>query len=422
MLAAAVAVTGILIAAVTGPGRSAETVAGTWTMYQARSDHNAVFPRANFRERWTYDSGDRINGGLSVVGDTVFFDTLGGKVVALDIRNGNVRWQAKVDNVAMSTPIVAEGNVYIGTGHNGTIGDHHSNFVYAAEESGSTLQMWGRPEGDHVIAFDANTGEQRWMYRTAGEDMPTPVAINGILVFANGDFNAYGLRARDGSAAWQRSLRGLATMASANRAGDYAIVSTCSGPNYRGATMALQAATGNVRWSAAAGDCDSAPTVAGNRVLVSGVDGNRLSYGYGARGIVHALDVNSGRVLWRYVSPEAGPFSKIGSNERAIAGCYDGGTYFQALPTINKFLAFDAATGRVRWERRTAGPVKMSAVVRSGRVYFGDTVGLFYAVDATTGKILKVDMYEAPFTVSPPVIIGDTVLVVSGTKVFAAPL
>ena len=169
----------------------------------------------------------------------MFFDTLGCKVLALDLRSGSVRWQMQVDNVAMSTPIVADGNVYIGTGHNGTIGSHNSNFVYAAGENGSTLQMWGRPEGDHVLACDVKTGEKRWTYRTAGENMPLPGAINGMLIFVNGGFNAYGLRTRDGSAAWQRGLRGLATMASANRAGEYAIVSTCSGSEYRGETMAL---------------------------------------------------------------------------------------------------------------------------------------------------------------------------------------
>lgn len=391
-------------------------------MYQGRPDHNAVISRGHFSQHWTYEAKERINSGLSVAGDMVYFDTLGGKVVALDIRTGTVRWQADVDNVTMSTPIVSGGSVFIGTGHNGALGAHDSNFVYAAGEHRGSLTMWGRPEGDHIVAFDANTGEKQWAYRTAGEDMPSPVAIKGNLVFVNGDFNAYALRMHDGSAAWQHDLRGLATMASANQSGDYAIVSTCSGSEYRGATFALHWSTGSVRWRAAAGDCDSAPTVAANQIFVSGVDGNRVSYGFGAHGTVQSLDVGTGRILWRYVSREAGPYTKIGSNERAIAGCYADGTYLQAFPTIDKFVAFDAKTGRVRWEMRSAGPIKMSAVVRGGRVYVGDTVGLFYTLELATGKILKVDMFDAPFSVSPPVIVGDTLLVVSGTKVYAVPL
>lgn len=285
-----------------------------------------------------------------MVGDFVLFDTLGGKLVALNIGNGSVRWKAQLDNVTMSTPVVTAGTVFVGTGHNGQIGTHESNFVYAAGQKDEPLRMWGRPEGDHVVAFDVETGQKRWAYRTAGEDMPSPVAINDILVFVNGDFNAYGLRAREGTVAWQRGLRGLATMASANRFGDLAIVSTCSGRGYRGETLALNHATGAVRWQARAGDCDSAPTIGGARVFVSGVEGNYLSYGFGSRGIVHALDANSGKVLWRFATSEAGPYTKIGSNERAITGCYDAGVYYQAFPTIDKFMAFDAATGRVRWE------------------------------------------------------------------------
>jgi len=401
------------------PVSGSEESAGGWPMFQARGDHNAVFRRPNFRPIWTFEAGERINSGLAVVGDLLLFDTLGGKVVALDVRRGTVRWQSTLDNVTMSTPIVIDRNVFIGTGHNGSINSHNADFVYAAGAHSPTLRMWGRPEGDHLVAFDLNTGAKRWQYRTAGEDMPSAVAIHGVLVFANGDFNVYGLRTGDGTAVWQHPLRGLATMASANRTGDYAIVSTCSGPDYRGETFAMHWATGHVRWHAVAGDCDSAPTLDGARVFVSGVDGIKQPYGYGARGTVEALDAKSGRVLWHYISDEAGPYTKIGSNERAIAGCYHDGIYFQALPTVDKFLAFDASTGHVLWQLRTTAPVKMSAVARNGKVYFGDTAGLFYTVDEHSGKVLSIRMFDAPFTVSPPVIVGDSIFVASGTKVFA---
>ena len=396
-----------------------DSLPGSWLMYQGRPDHNAVFSRSGYRKRWVFDSGARINSGLAVVGSTLYFDTFDGDVIALDSDTGHQRWRTRFDNIIMSTPVVADGSVFVGTGHNGPASAHETNFVYAAEVHQSSLPMWGRPEGDHIVALDAATGSKRWSYRTAGEDMPSPVYAAGRLIFVNGDFNAYALRAGDGGPLWQREVGGLATMASANRAGDAVIASTCSGPAYKGHTLALDPSTGDIRWRSTAGDCDSAPTVGAGRVFVSGVDGNVQPYGYGARGTVAALDASRGSTVWRYVTPESGPYTKIGSNERAIAGCYDNGSYYQAFPTVDRFAAFDARDGHVRWLIRTAAPVKMSAIAVSGRIYFGDTAGLFYSVDAATGKVIRIRMFDAPFTVSPPVAVGDTVFAVNGTKVVA---
>ncbi len=356
-----------------------------------------------------------------MVGDTVYFDTLGKSVIAVDLHNGTRRWEIVADNVVMSTPIIAEGAVIVGTGHNGDMMSGHtaSSFVYAAREGTTSLPMWGRVEGDHVIALDAATGAKRWSYRTAGEDMPSPAYVNGMLVFANGDFNAYGLRASDGDAAWQQDVKGLSTMASANLAGENVLLGVCSGPDYRGSTIALNAKTGALRWRAPAGDCDSAPTFGGGRVFVSGVDGNRTRYGFGARGTVAALDRNTGRIIWRYRTEHDGPYTKIGSNERAIAGTYRAGTYYQAMPTTNELIAFDSTTGAVRWRFHTNGPVKMSPVLKDRHIYFGDTVGLFYTLDSVNGALVKARMFEDAFSTSPPVFVGDTVVVAAGTRLYA---
>jgi outer membrane protein assembly factor BamB len=396
-------------------------------MYQLRSDHNAVIARDNFAVTWNYNTKAKINGGLAVVGNTLFLDDFADEILALDALTGNLRWRATTDNIVMSTPIVSRGLVYVGTGHNGAAGamnDHNGGggFAYALPVGATDLIKWGRPEGDHVIALDAATGAERWKYRTAGEDMPSPALVADMLVFANGDFHAYGLDPSRGEAAWQRDLNGISTMASASVSGSRAIVSVCSGPKMQGHTIALDAHTGKIVWNAAVGDCDSAPTLGLGRVFVSGVDGNAASFGYGARGVVTAIDEKTGKVEWSYRSSEVGPYTQISSNERAIAGTYADGYYFQSIPTSNELVAFDPATGRVRWRLRTAGPIKMSPVVKHGVLYVGDTVGLFYRIEAARGIILHVRMFDQPFTTSPPVIVGSTIFVVNGSTVYAIPL
>ncbi len=390
-----------------------------WLQYQSTPSHNAVLDRRNFAAQWSTDTGAKINGGLAIVGDTVFVDTFAGDVLALDVRSGTVRWRSHLDNVVMSTPVVASGLVIVGTGDNGGMAGADSGFVYAPNASSDHDLFWGRDGGDRIVALDAATGTLRWQYKTPGEDMPSPVITGGALVFANGDGNAYGVSLRTGEAIWRTSLHGIATMASATIAGGNAIVSICKNFDNAFATIALDPKTGTERWRSPFGNCDASPAVSGERIFVSSVDSAVTSSGYGGRTVVAALDAKSGRTLWSFRTRSPGLYTSVGSSERAIAGTVVDNTLFQALPTDDAFAAFDISTGRVRWIVRTMAPVKMSAVVARRSVYFGDTAGLLYRLEEQTGRVIATKIFNNAFTTSPPVIVGDTLIVSNGASVVA---
>ncbi|HEY0381082.1 MAG TPA: PQQ-binding-like beta-propeller repeat protein, partial [Candidatus Elarobacter sp.] len=389
------------------PKTPAPSAGGAWPVYQLDASHNAVIPRPGFAASWNYDAGAKINGGLAVVGDTVYFDTFAPSVGALDLNDGTVKWQVPIDNIVMSTPIVAESAVYVGTGSNHLMPD----------------MRWGRAGGDRLVALDAADGHERWSYKTVGEDMPSPVYVGGALVFANGDQHAYAVEARSGKLLWRRAIVGVSTMASANVVGGNALVSTCTTRTPIGHTYAVAPRTGTVRWASPYGNCDSAPTVIEDRVFLSGVDIEPTAYGIGYRSTIAALDGTSGKLLWSYRTADLGIASpQVASSERAIAGTYAAGTYYQAIPTHDRMIAFDARSGRIKWSLKTLGPTKMSPVVRNGLVYFGDTAGCFYTVDAASGALKNLRTFDAPFSVSPPVIVGNTLIVAVGTKIRAMPL
>jgi len=185
---------------------------GQWPMYQLAASHNAVLQAAYFRYAWKFDAKARINGGLAVIGHTLLLDTFDQEVIALDLRNGQPIWRYKGDNVIMSTPVVAEHSVYIGTGHNGRLlAPTDNRYTYTPNEPGDPT--WGRPSGDTFAALRLSDGTVLWHIKTVGEDMPSPLFSKGILVFANGDLHAYGVRASDGSVVWKRQLKGLADVA-----------------------------------------------------------------------------------------------------------------------------------------------------------------------------------------------------------------
>jgi outer membrane protein assembly factor BamB len=386
-------------------------------MYQERPDHNAVITGVAGAHMWTYRAGSRINSGLAIVRNSIIFDTFGGQVVSLNATTGEVRWIAHADNIIMSTPVVDQGIVVVGTGRNGTLGQPPGSLVYDPSHNSDPNEIWGRAEGDHIIALDEATGSTLWRYRTLGEDMPSPVITNGLLIFANGDQHLYALHLRSGKPLWKDDLDGVSTMASANFAMNLVFASACDLSRGTDETLAVRPKGGVVWWRIPGGSCDSAPTIGAGKVFLSGVVTSHK--GAWGRGIVEAVHLVSGEPLWRYSADSDGPFSRRGSNERAIAGVWADAAYFQSFPTIGEVVALRGSDGALLWKLHTAAAVKMSPVVAGGRIYFGDILGNFYIVNAATGKLLQTRRYDEGFSVAPPVIVGKTAYLVTTRTVRA---
>jgi outer membrane protein assembly factor BamB len=383
-----------------------------WPTYQHSPDRNAVFKDYSIPQDWSYEAKAEINSGLALAGNTLLFTTFSHKVVALDVRNGRVLWQAPVKNIAMSTPIVADDTVYIGTGKSGLLDRNLLQKVQFYKKS-----VWGVPGGDEIAALDLRTGARRWKFDTVGEDMPSALYDGGRLIFANGDWHAYALRADNGKELWSTQLGGISTMANAVKAGRAVVVAVCGEDTE---SVALDSTTGKILWKSPYGHCDATPAYADGKIFLNDVLPGDTSLQKIT--VIAALDAQNGKPLWSYRAKTQGLWSIIGSDEVAVAGTYAYGTYYQAAPLEDEFIAFDAQTGKIRWRFHTSGPAKMSPVVQNGRVYVGDTAGLFYTLDARNGKVLELRGFKKPFSVSPPIIAGNKIIVVNGTSVNAIPV
>jgi outer membrane protein assembly factor BamB len=396
----------------------------SWATYQHSADRNAVFPRYVLPDDWAYDTKAKINGGLALVGNTLLFTTFSKKLVALNVRNGHELWHANLPNIAMTTPIVAGSTVYIGTGKNGTLDRrlHPKSIVHDLDlklQFGSK-DVWGIPGGDEIAAFDLRTGAPRWTYRTVGEDMPSPVYHRGLIIFANGEWRAYALRADTGRQVWKTDVGGVSTMSNAVVAGSAVVVGVCTNLYNKFAAVALDPASGKILWRSPYGHCDQSPAYADGKVFVS----STLSPHHGVRrkATVAALDAKTGKPIWVFRQSRWGVWSTVASGETAIAGTYASGTYYQPIPNTDEIVAFNGDTGKIRWRFHTTGPVKMSPVVVKDRLYVGDTVGLFYTLDAYNGRLLELRASFQPFTTTPPIVAGNKLIVANGTSVYTMPL
>jgi outer membrane protein assembly factor BamB len=384
-------------------------------MYQYYPSHNAVFAGREAPYRWSYRAGAKINGGLAVVGDTLYAETFAPAVIALDRRTGKLLWNAPMPNTVMTTPIVGDGLVIVGTGKDHTL-----------VANGRTL-IWGIPGGDEIVALNAGTGRVVWTYKTVGEDMPSPALVRvgsrDVVVFANGDDHVRALDLRTGKLLWSTQILGVSTMASAAAVNGvvYVLAGTSADMHLPDHVYAVRAGDGALLWQAPYGNADDSPVVGAGKVVVEDAQTFPGPPDANAFNTVYALDAGTGRLAWKERS-DSGFLTGVGSNEEAIAAMIGGNVLFQSLPAARRFAAFDLATGHVLWSTPTKAAVKMSAVARDGRIYVGDTAGVFYVLAEGDGRILDRAQYGAPFTTSSPVIVGQTLYVANTADVLAMPL
>src|SRR3954467_9919340 len=328
-------------------------------------------------------------------------------------------WRAPTDGDVVSSPAVANGTVYVGSGDG------------------------------HLYALQLATGERRWRF-DAGSAVASSPAVGGGLVYATArDGSIFAVDAATGARRWRLTTQPELPLPWGHESGDYFL----SSPAYvdgtvvvgagDGAVYALDATTGKQKWRAQTeGRVRASPAVANGRVYAASYDGR-----------VYCFDLTNGALRWRYDTEGVGLRSgSFGFDRRSIqssptvadgvvyVGARDGFLYALGAddgklrwrvdhkiswvitsPAVSEHVVFagssDAhfaqaldSSGTERWRFNADVPVWSSPAVADGIVYFGDGVGRIHAVERDTGK--ERWMFRTGAQVfSSPVIAGDLVIV-----------
>jgi len=347
---------------------------------------------------------------------------------AANVGGLGLRWSFQTGGIVSSSPAVATGMVYVGSGDKN---------LYALNASTGVL-LWqyttGGAVGDPAVAngvvyvnsddknlyaLNASTGGLLWQYTTGGVFF-SPTVANGVVYFGSEDKNLYALNASTGGLLWQYTTGGVGSAA----VGNGVVYFGAADPNnWNGGTVfALNANTGALVWKTfvaegQGGSADfSTPSLGVAGVLVS-VSTSSQQVWYGtlfclnpvkgginwSRGLGGPASSPAGGVIPIYVGA-SGVYLPHGQPPTMYALGFGGGLFWQYTPNGNiesspavangvvyfgaddfNLYALDAGSGALLWNYTTGSPVKSSPAVANGVVYVGSDDGSLYAFGLTGG-------------------------------------
>jgi outer membrane protein assembly factor BamB len=353
---------------------------------------------ADGHQLWKRSTGGPVSSTPAIAGSLLYVGSYDGKFYALDKRTGSPRWkfvtegerrfeakglhgmQPKHQTIAdpfdvyLSSPVVADGTVYFGSG---------DGYFYALDAASGELK-WKFRTGDVVhaspaaadgvvffgswdsyfYAVDARTGAEKWRFH-GGEDpvihnqvgfQSSPAVVNGVVYTGCRDSNLYAIDAASGKEKWRFNAAGSWIITSPAVAQGKVVFGTSDSSLY----LVLDAETGKqiVRQQGKA-YVFSSPAVAGDTVFVGVLNGT-----------LEARDLGSGDVLWEYQT-EASKRNQgwiLTADRKFNTSMYYWSGWREA-PIVSTIQQF------------SIGAVFSSPLVVGGIVYVGSADGGLYALE-----------------------------------------
>jgi outer membrane protein assembly factor BamB len=385
------------LAAVAGGWRPFEPQAnGDWNGYRGGPDRTGLAnagPVGRPVLHWRFAAGDSVKDAIAIAGNLVIAPSQDGVVHAIAIDDGAERWRF-APGTSVSAPFADGGRVFVVDGH---------GFVHALElETGrdrwvSTEKVdsvsspiveggqviIGTGDGD-LVALDAETGTRRWRVNISAGAVRDPAAGSGLVIAGTVGGKLVALRSSDGSMIWSRDFGGD-PLGTPTIAGSI-VYSGGRSDEDGGRLRALDVASGDLIWQT--DEPWFAPSLAGDLAISGRTDG-----------LIVGRDARTGTERWRFASggPSRGP---------AIYGS----TVVVGVDLDNSVAALDLATGRPLWRYDVDDSNQCCVAVAKGYVVVGTMAGSIYVIGGD-GSVLvpgTPDVASAPPSLSASAPVSPT--------------
>lgn len=332
-----------------------EGAAASTTVYVGSDDGTLYAVDAETGEEvWAFDEpDDHLFSSPTVVDGIVYVGSADGTLYAVDAAAGELEWSvSQSDWEFRHSPAVADGTVY------------------------ATAVMDGFGVPDYTFAFDAETGEEKWVYDEKPGYTGAVAVADGAVYLPSTD-GILALDASTGEPRWEYETEYGYPQTGATVADGKVITAGVQ------IAVAVDVATGEEVWTYHFGTTAlSTPTVYDGIVFfgVESSDGDTDRY----TGRVEAVDAETGEDTfhdepgrWRFDDPEDSVRSSPTARCNLVyAGSEDGALHAGILPLGEPAWAFTEPDGAVN----------SSPTVFGDTVYVGSDDGTLYAVDAQTGE------------------------------------
>ena len=394
-VAAGFTVWGVLVFFELGPNPPSPTTSisasvGPQTWAQARrtaqnTGHTPEPAPVPGRIKWTYDTGKRLVTAPSVEGNSVFFTTEDGSVIALDRDTGRLLWEYVSGRPTSSTPAIAGDLVVVGL----------------------------RP--GYMLALDRKDGSTVWQQRMNGGVFTSAVVVDGTIYIGDSDKKVYALDLATGKTLWDFKLDDWA-VAPVSYVDNKIVVAS------QGRVIhILDTVTGRKRFVYDTGfgrNSRGGAAVRGDmayfsalRGIVFAIDTRRITYPFERAILYWKLNLYVWNVL------EDPPIQKGTAWGRIVGGS------LVRTPTVDddtvyvtneqgKVAALDRFTGADRWSAQLGVKITTAPTVAGETVLVGTDDGRVFGLDAGSGDVKW--KFEAGSTVNDsPTVVGDTMYVVT---------
>jgi outer membrane protein assembly factor BamB len=322
--------------------------------------------------------------------------THSGYSTSLAPSTSHVVWVYQTDSLILSSPAVADGNVYIGSGQtyyclNAQTGgkiweciiDGYAEGNPAVENGKIYLVSRSQYGVNKLFCLQADTGQYIWNYTDCYWPF-NPVVYNGMVYFGSLDGYMRCLNALDGTIVWS-----FAT----NSIGVSNAPAISDGNVYFGAEngrmYCVDASNGNELWNYSTnGKIMECASISDGKVYFGSVDYE-----------IYCLDAETGQSIWNYTT------NYYVDSTPAIAY----GKIFIGSRDCNLYC-LDASTGEYLWSFGANDDVDSSPAVADGKVYVGSDDGNMYCLDAETGTKLW-NYMTGSFVMSSPAIANGKVYI-----------
>ncbi|WP_110667736.1 PQQ-binding-like beta-propeller repeat protein [Salinicola halophilus] len=334
-------------------------------------------------------------------GDLLVGNQDSGALKRLDPVSGEIRWQLQAPNWIHSDIAWERGVGVLGYGN---------RFPSRRALGGGNAEPFGSGKSG-LLAVDLETGEPVWHYHGTGDVMLTPLLHAGEVFAAGNDRALHVLSLEDGRRTGLITLGSRVELSSPTLDDDGRLFVGAAAP-YR--LFRVDPTTRAVVWMAEFGEAVAGlegipPAIEGDLVLTTAVVATSDPQRFAHR--LFALDAQSGERRW------SASLGETRSSDAAILGAPSvAEERVVAIDAAGDTLhAFDLRSGRALWQL-DCGPIRGAPVIDGHRVYVTTAAGELLGADLATGEArFSVSLGATSLASSGPVRVGAHLFVPTHT-------